>query len=202
MKKCSNKYSECIKQAIRSNRVVYVDIRFGSNKKGKIGYPSCPFRTIGGAMDSLSNKNRMNNEQYLISVAPGLYSEIVNMLTFVNLIGAGINLTYVQAVNFVGTGFLSQITISGQNLPLLNVILNNVDESLNTVNVENINITAPNILFTGNMGIIQTGGAGLNNEFNLRYSSISVRVSDNNTGNQILFNIGSIVNMKIYLYHL
>jgi len=54
------------------------------------------FETIQGALDSITDAGADN--RYLVWVAPGVYSETVDMISYVDIEGAGRNLTKIQAV--------------------------------------------------------------------------------------------------------
>lgn len=188
----------CLDSAIQVNRVVFVDRRFGSNKKGKIGYPGYPFRSIAKAIEVLVYKERDPQHQYVVLVSPGHYNEVVNLIPFVNLVGSGVNVTSINGCNLTSSGSVSQLGIQGQVLPLINVVLDSAIEALNKVTFDQIRIQALSIPDTRGLAVLQLGGSGLNNESVISDLDITVTVAASNpiTSPQLVFNIGSLVTLN------
>lgn len=77
-----------------------------------------PYSTIQAAINSISGLSASN--QYLIRVAPGTYSECLDVPSFISIQGSGANLTTIECTDTVmqrsfqfGTGALRNLTLAG-----------------------------------------------------------------------------------------
>lgn len=177
-------------------QTLFVDQCFGNDSKARAFDATRPFKTITGALNALTRANRNINVQYVIRVSPGNYDEIVNNISFVNIIGANISSTIISGFTASSTGSLENVTIRNSRLPLITVSLNNSMEEQNQVLFSNINVQALNVVNTGN-SVINISGDGINNETKFELSNVDVNISQSNPANtnQVLFNIGSRVLM-------
>jgi hypothetical protein len=174
------------------NKTVYVDVQFGDDISGRISQPDYPFKTITKAVETISKYYRDVDKQWLIKVAPGIYEENVTIPQYINLAGSSENLVYLQAITITGTSKISDITLSGNKLPLITTSLYNNKPEQNQIVFKTIKISY-SITNTDNKPIISINGEGINNSVEFDNSIISGEISNVNpcTSKQILFDINA-----------
>jgi DNA-dependent RNA polymerase auxiliary subunit epsilon len=179
-------------------QTLYVDSTNGKDVPGHISSPECPFNSINFALSTLINLQRNEKVQYVIQVAPGTYPEIVNNLSFVNIIGSATDNTFIYGYKATSTGTLSNITIEGQVLPLISVDLSNNIQDENNFTFSNVNILANNITDKSGQPVVIIKGSGINNlvTFEDVDATFSVVGNDISVPNQIFFDIESSVMMN------
>lgn len=193
-KYCPNQPSSrgCQNTNINSNRTVYVNARSGTSQ-GRLGNPSCPFRTITQAIDAIKNISRTVESQWLVIIGPGVFDENVQVPYFINLEGAGKDLTLIKGLSVEGSSTITKLGIVNNTLPLLRTELNSEEPDKNKVSLTDIKILADNISNTQNGVVISTNGDGLNNIVEISNSTISAIVNRSNPAlsNQVLFDINA-----------
>lgn len=193
-KYCPNQFNSrgCNTTTINSNRTVYVNITTGTSQ-GRLGNPACPFRTINQAINSVRMISRTIDTQWLIIVGSGSFNENVEVPAFVNLEGAGCDLTNIRSLSIDGTCMISKLAVINNELPLVRTQLNHQDPDQNQVNLSEVKIMAETIADTQNNAVISINGDGLNNRVKISNSVINAKVNRSNpsTSNQILFDVNA-----------
>ncbi|HET6445044.1 MAG TPA: hypothetical protein VFI27_10745 [candidate division Zixibacteria bacterium] len=77
------------------------------------------FETIRGAIDSISDASM--ETRYLVWVAPGVYSETVDMMSWVDIEGAGEGLTRIKSHGFPSSAFATVFAAANSELRYLTV---------------------------------------------------------------------------------
>jgi hypothetical protein len=177
---------------IRKNNCVYVDVKFGSDDTGKIGYITRPFKSIMKAIEIIG----ICNEPWKIIIAPGIYKEIVNISSLIYLEGAGINLTWIRSLYIYNSTYISNLSIGGSegySLPILKSSLNT--STINHVIFDRVEIKS-DLIFTDLLEypIIEFEGSGLNNSVTLRQCHIYI-TNHNNSPRQNMGKINSICHL-------
>lgn len=182
----------CRNRTIQSNRTVYVNMNSGTTR-GRLGNPACPFRSINQAINAVRNISRTVETQWLILISPGFYNENVQVSFFINLEGAGRDLTTIRSLSIDGTCMISKLAVVNNTLPLVRTQLSHRDADQNRVDISDVKIMAEAIADTQNNPVISTNGDGLNNIVQISNSIISAKVNRSNpaTSNQVLFDVNA-----------
>lgn len=192
---CPDPNPSCQNKTVNVKRTVFVDAEFGSDDRGQLNSANCPFQTINGAIQALAPRNLTVSTQWNLQISPGNYLEAVKVPVFINLTGAGQNLTFVHSLEFTGTSLVSNLTVQGPVLPLIATQLDSDDPDRNQVGFQNVDIIAADIAETHGSPVIAIRGSGLNNNVTFTHSRINANVSPSNTSAQILFGITAIATL-------
>ncbi|CAH6418428.1 Hypothetical protein HVR_LOCUS147 [uncultured virus] len=182
----------CCNKIVRNNRTVYVDIKYGKDR-GELNKPSCPFNSINRAINAIRNIAKTNTTQWLVIVNPGVYDEVVDVPTFVNIQGSDSATTFIKSIFVHGTSIISRLSIADSNSLLVRTQLNNEQPNENIVLFQNVKVLAQNITNTQGNGIVSINGEGLNNTVTFLDCEIEASVTNNNPviSNQIVFDINA-----------
>jgi len=133
------------------------------------------FDTVQGALDSISDATSEN--RYLVWVAPGVYSETVTMKSYVDIEGAGENLTKIMSV---GSDVTHEATlVAATHCDLSHLTVENIGGDTQAIGIlsraDDFNISYVTVIVSGgsssNFGLRTTTWAYLNH-----YRNLTVRV--------------------------
>jgi hypothetical protein len=197
-RKCESKcHKKCEKSIVELDRTVFVDPQFGSNSRGQLNTPNCPFRSINAAIAAIPKKLTLAT-QWSVQIRPGNFAEDVNVPLFVNLTGSGQNLTIIRSIKLVGTSSISNLTVAGNTLPLISTQIDNSEPAQNQASFLNVNILAKGIVNTRGLPVISIKGSGLNNSVTFTNVNIDADVLPSNPSgsSQILFETNALLTLK------
>lgn len=174
------------------NRTAFVDIKYGS-RRGQLNDQNRPFNSINAAIAAIKLIPRSIKNQWLIKVNAGHYDEIVVVPRFINITGAGMNVTSVAGLHIRGTSNVTNLAISNNILPLIRTDLTSSDPLDNIVHIDQIKITATAVADTKGNPFIETRGEGANAMTILKTAIVDAVVlrSNPSTSSQSLFVVGA-----------
>ena len=135
------------------------------------------FTSIQAAIDNITDASSSN--RYLVYVAPGVYNERVTMTAYVDLAGAGQDLTHITAAGGSSSNAASATLIGASNATLRNLTIDNTGgatigigiytDSINPFTIEHVSVNAS---ASGNSAIaIYTTGSTVNIQDTYAYAS-------------------------------
>jgi hypothetical protein len=179
-----------------TSNIIYVDNAYGKDIFRQKSSIINPYKTINFALSTLSNVLKDSDNQYVISVAPGNYNEIVNMLPFVNIVGGNRQATSILGLHAYSVGSITNFTIKGTVFPLISIETTDSTFRNNDFIFDNVYVHATNIRNLNDKGIIYISGLGKNVRFNQSIFNFEVSSENNILIPQIFFNIETIAHFN------
>lgn len=133
----------CSRTEVRTNKTAYVDRKFGNNQTAQLENANLPFRSISKALKVIQKRHpvRSINDTWTLYLNPGIYTKPFVLPNFIDVVGSGDG-TIIGPLSIVSNGYntVSSLTISGSELPMLDITLSSKDVN-GTLVLRNVTIS-------------------------------------------------------------
>ena len=168
-----------------TERTAFVDNIFGNDVTGRVQDPSKPFLTILAAINAIisASGTRNSNNHWRVVVNPGNYPEVVNLPSFIDLVGS-----YQQPI-------ISGLVISNSTgVNISNMIINSVDiptvtSSSSQVTIINCQLNASFPNSTGSYDNFGISLSGSGNNISMNGCVVTMTGGNGDSGSDTLISI-------------